>query len=89
MAADRLTIDPATTFDNPDARRVEFAADIGDERHAFAVPYDSLRALSGIDPVTEPVALVQRYAEQLSMAGAKALARDGDQVMVVIGEADL
>ena len=89
MAADHLTIDPATLFDNPTDLRVEFAADVGDERHAFAVPYDSLRALSGVDPVTEPVALFQRYAEELAVAGAKALARGDDREIVVIGEADL
>ena len=89
MAADRLTIDSATTFDNPDERRVEFAADVGDDRQAFAVPYDTLRALSGIDPITEPIALVERYDDELSVAGARALARDEDQTIVVIGEADL
>ncbi|SFP92361.1 hypothetical protein [Sphingomonas rubra] len=89
MAADRLLIDPTTLLDNVDERRVEFAGDLGDMQQAFAVPYDTLRALSGIDPVTEPVALVRRYADELAVAGAKALARDEDQVMVVIGEADL
>lgn len=89
MAADRLNIDTATMFDNVDERRVEFAAAIGEERHAFAVPYDSLRALTGIDPITEPVATLHRVADQVAQAGAKALARDPDQVMVVISENDL
>lgn len=89
MPADRLTIDHATLFDNIDERRVEFAADLGEERQAFAVPYDTLRALSGIDPVTEPVALVERFADELAEAGAKAFARDEDQVIVVVGESDL
>lgn len=89
MAADRLTIDSTTLFDNADELRVEFAADAGDQRQAFAVPYDTLRALSGIDPVTEPVALVRQYDEQLSVAGARAFGRDEDQAMVVIGESDL
>ena len=89
MPTDRLTIDPATLFDNPTDLRVEFVADVGDERHAFAVPYDTLRAVSGVDPVTEPVALLQRYAEQIAAAGAKALANDSGREIVVIGEADL
>ncbi len=89
MPADRLLIDPATIFDNPTDLRVEFAADAGDDRHAFAVPYDSLRAMSGVDPVTEPVALFGRFADQIADAGAKALARDDTPEIVVIGESDL
>ena len=89
MAADRLNIDTATLFDNVDDRRVEFAADVGEERHAFAVPYDSLRALTGLDPITEPVATLHSVADQVAQAGAKALARDPDQVLVVISENDL
>ena len=57
--------------------------------NAFAVPYDSLRALTGIDPITEPVATLHRVADQVAQAGAKALARDPDQMMVVISENDL
>lgn len=89
MAADQLSIDTATLFDNVDERRVEFAADLGGERHAFAVLYDTLRALTGINPVTEPVATLHGVADRVAAAGAKALARDPDQVMVVISENDL
>lgn len=89
MAAARLNIDTATIFDNVDERRVEFAADIGEDRHAFAMPYDGLRALTGIDPITEPVATLTRVADQVAEAGVKALARNPDQAMVVISENDL
>lgn len=89
MAADRLNIDTATLFDNVDERRVEFRGTIGDETHAFAVPYDMLRALTGEDPVTEPVATLRRVEDRIASAGAAALARDDDQTMVVVSENDL
>ena len=89
MAADRLTIDPATVFDNVEQARVEFAADAGDDRYAFAVLYDTLRALSGIDPVTEPVALFHQYRDRIAEIGTTALARDPAQTLVVISENDL
>jgi hypothetical protein len=89
MAADRLTIDPATVFDNVEKDRVEFAGDAGDDRHAFAVLYDALRALSGVDPVTEPVAVFHQYRDRIAEAGTTALARDQAQDIVVISENDL
>jgi hypothetical protein len=61
MAADRLTIDPATVFDNVDDRRVEFAADIGDQRRAFAAQYDLLEALGAEVPDDRAVAVFRKH----------------------------
>ncbi len=89
MAADRLTIDTATVFDNSDQHRVEFSAAIGDEVHAFAAQYDLLRALSAEEPEAQPVALFHRHADRVATLGTTALARDPDQELVVISENDL
>ena len=89
MAADRLTIDPATLFDNVDTRHVEFAAEVDGERRAFAASYDLLRALSGDDPGERAVAVAQRVMNDLAKAAARALARDPDQALVIVSENDL
>jgi hypothetical protein len=89
MAADRLTIDPATVFDNVDNRRVEFAADIGDQRRAFAAQYDLLEALGAEVPDDRAVAVFRTHVDTISAIGAKALARNEDEELVVISENDL
>ncbi len=89
MAADRLTIDPATVFDNVDDRRVEFAADIGDQRRAFAAQYDLLEALGAEVPDDRAVAVFRKHVDTISAIGAKALARNEDEELVVISENDL
>ncbi len=89
MADDRLTIDPATVFDNVDDRRVEFAADIGDQRRAFAAQYDLLEALGAEVPDDLAVAVFRKHIETISAIGAKALARNEDEELVVISENDL
>ena len=89
MADDRLTIDPATVFDNADDRRVEFAATVDGERRAFAAQYDLLRALSAEDPDDRAVALFQMHADRITAAASTALARDIEQTMVVVSENDL
>ncbi|MDP1027160.1 hypothetical protein Q5H91_08050 [Sphingomonas sp. KR1UV-12] len=89
MAEDRLTIDPASIFDNVDQHRVEFAATIDGARHAFAAQYDLLRALSGEDPNDRAVAAFHAQEDRIATLGTRAFARDQDQVMVVISENDL
>jgi len=89
MAADRLTIDTATVFDNVDDRRVEFAADIGDQRRAFAAQYDLLEALGAEVPDDRAVAVFRKHVDTISAIGAKALARNEDEELVVISENDL
>jgi hypothetical protein len=89
MAADRLTIDTATVFDNVDDRRVEFAADIGDQRRAFAAQYDLLEALGAEVPDDRAVAVFRTHVDTISAIGAKALARNEDEELVVISENDL
>ena len=89
MAQDRLTIDPASVFDNVDDRRIEFAADVDTARQAFAVHYDVLRALAAEDPDDRAVALFQQHAPRIAELGLAALARDYDQDLVVISENDL
>ncbi len=89
MAADRLTVDTATVFDNVDDRRVEFAADIGDQRRAFAAQYDLLEALGAEVPDDRAVAVFRTHVDTISAIGAKALARNEDEELVVISENDL
>ena len=89
MAEDRLTIDTATILDNADEHRVEFSAEVSGERYDFAVLYDVLEALAAEVPVSEPVAIFQRHRARIERLGVVALARDPDQVRVVISENDL
>lgn len=89
MAADRLTIDPATVFDNSGERRVEFAADVGDDRRAFAAQYDLLEALAAEVPDDRAVALFHQHAARIQELGTAALARNIDQDLVVISENDI
>lgn len=89
MAADRLTIDPATIFDNAGERRVEFAADIGDDRYAFAAQYDVLEALAAELPDDRAVAVFRQHEARILQLGATALARDSDRAIIVISENDL
>ncbi len=88
MAADRLTIDPASLFDNVDSRHVEFAAEVDGARRAFAASYDLLRALSGEEVGDRAVAVAQHFMAELETAAAAALARDPDQVLVTVSEND-
>ena len=89
MAEDRLTIDTATIFDNVNERRVEFAGEASGERYAFAAQYDLLEALAAENPDDRPVQLFHAHADRIARAGVTALARDPDQVLVVISENDL
>lgn len=89
MAEDRLTIDPRSVFDNVDERRVEFAAEASGERYAFAAQYDLLEALAAETPDDRAMTLFRQHQSRIQELGAKALARDYDQEMVVISENDL
>ncbi len=89
MAADRMTIDDASVFDNIDAKHVEFSAEIEDEQYEFAVQYDVLEALSGDVPDGDAEATFERFSDVIAEAGLVALARDLDQRVVVISESDL
>ena len=89
MAEDHLTIDDGTVFDNVDGRQVEFAAEVGGERRAFAVQYDLLRALSAEEPEDRAPALFRQHAARIARIGTTALARDMDADIVVISENDL
>ena len=89
MAEDRLTIDDASVFDNDNERQVEFAAEVGGERRAFAAQYDLLRALAAEEPEGRAAALFRQHAARIAVIGTRALARDLDADMVVISENDL
>lgn len=89
MAADRMTIDEGTIFDNIDAQQVEFTAEVDDDSYEFAVQYDVLEALSGDAPDGDAEATFTRFSGPIAEAGLVALARDGDQSVVVISENDL
>ncbi|HXH14991.1 MAG TPA: DUF1488 family protein [Sphingomonas sp.] len=89
MAEDRLDIDSKTLKDNSDLRQVEFEAEISDERYQFAVQYDVLEALSAVSPEGDAVAIFKQHSDEIAVLGAKALARDPDQEIVVISENDL
>ena len=89
MAEDRLTIDAVTIFDNVDARRVEFTAELSGERYAFAAQYDLLRALAAEEPGDRAVALFHQHAARIAVLGAAALGRDLARNLVVISENDL
>ena len=45
MAEDRVTIDPATVFDNIEDRQIEFSGEASGGTYAFALRYDVLEAL--------------------------------------------
>lgn len=89
MADNPLSIDPASVFDNADARQVEFAAEADGERRAFAAQYDLLRALSAETPDDRAVAVFGAHADRIAAAAATALARDGDAELVIVSENDL
>ena len=89
MAQEQLMIDKATVFDNANDRRVEFAGEVDGIVQAFAVQYDVLEAIAAEVPDDRAVALFHQHADRIAAAGASALARDGDQEIVVISENDL
>ena len=89
MAADRMTIDESSIFDNPDAQQVEFTAEIDDEDYDFAVQYDVLEALSGDAPDGDADELFTRYADAVADAGLVALRREPDLKVILISENDL
>lgn len=88
MAEDRVTIDPATIFDNVADRQIEFSGEASGERYAFALRYDVLEALGGGVP-NDPVPQFQRHKARIQTLAADALARDSDQDLIVISENDL
>ncbi|MES3153882.1 DUF1488 family protein [Sphingomonas faeni] len=89
MAEDRLDIDTGTIEVDDDLRRIEFEAEISSERYRFAVHYDVLEALSAMAPDAEAATIFRQHADEIARLGAKALARDPDQEIIVISENDL
>lgn len=88
MAEDRVTIAPATVFDNVDERQIEFSGEVSGSDYAFALRYDVLEAIGGEIP-TDPLPLFQRHVARVQTLAADALARDPDQELIVISENDL
>lgn len=88
MAEDRVTIDVGSVFDNIADRQIEFTGEASGERYAFALRYDVLEALAG-DATFDAMPLFQRHQARVQTLAADALARDPDQVLIVISENDL
>lgn len=88
MAEDRVTIDPATIFDNAADRQIEFSGEASGERYAFALRYDVLEALAGTIP-DDALPFFKRHMARIQTLAADALARDPDQTLVVVSENDL
>ncbi|SEM79236.1 hypothetical protein SAMN05192583_1253 [Sphingomonas gellani] len=90
MTDPRITIDPASLFDNVDERQVEFSGDADSDRYRFALRYDVVEALAGTVPQDgDAVAQVRQHLPRIEPLAARALARDYDQDLVVISENDL
>ena len=89
MAADRMTIDDGSILDNPDARQVEFTAEVDDDEYDFAVQYDVLEALSGDAPDGDGEEMFTRFSDTIAEAGLVAMRRDADQKVILISENDL
>ena len=87
--ADRLDIDDASILDNVEERQVEFAGEVDGDERQFAVRYDVLEALSGDPPEGDAVDTFRRFVDPITDAALSALARDGDQEIVVVSENDL
>ena len=89
MSERRVTIDPATLFDNVDERQVEFAGDAGGERYRFALRYDVMEAMTGVIPDDGMIPQVRRDLPRIEQLAARALSRDYDQELVIVSENDL
>lgn len=87
--ADRLDIDDTSIFDNEEERQVEFSGEVDGDEYQFAVQYDVLEALSGDAPEGDALDIFKRFVDPIGDAALSALARDGDQAMVVVSENDL
>lgn len=87
--ADRLDIDNASIFDNAEEQQVEFSAEVDGEEYQFALQYDVLEALSGDAPEDDALDTFKQFVDPISDAALSALARDGDQAIIVVSENDL
>ena len=86
---DRLDIDNASILDNLDEQQVEFAGEVDGDEYQFAVKYDLLEALSGDAPDGDAADTFNRFIDPITDAALSALARDGDQALIVVSENDL
>ena len=87
--AERLDIDNASILDNLDEQQVEFEGEVDGDEYQFAVKYDLLEALSGDAPDGDAVDTFNRFVDPISDAALAALARGGDQAIVIVSENDL
>ena len=89
MPANKLIVDTSTIVDNPETHHVEFGGEVDDEQYDFAVQYAVLEALSGDAPRGDAEEMFGRFEDIIAEAGLVALARDPDQLLIVISESDL
>lgn len=89
MASQQLTIDESSVFDNIDGAQVEFTAEVDAEEYEFVVDYSVLEALSGDRPDGDAALVFTRFMDTIGDAALSALARNADQVPIVVSENDL
>lgn len=89
MSDERVTIDPATLFDNVDDRQIEFDGEADGERYQFALRYGVVEALTGAIPEGDALSDIESHLPTVEQLAATALARDYDQELIVISENDL
>jgi hypothetical protein len=89
MADATITIRDASVFDDADAHRVDFDAEVDGEVIAFSLGYDALEALSGEIPQGGAALLFGRYREQVAAMAGRALDRGQGTGRVIVSENDL
>ncbi len=88
MADNSITIDPASIFDNPTDRRVEFRGEVDGETYAFGVNHSVIEALTGSVP-DAPATAFAAVSGEVGRAALVALARANGDDLVVVSENDL
>ncbi|MFD1787792.1 hypothetical protein ACFSC3_09415 [Sphingomonas floccifaciens] len=88
MADNDLTIHPASIFDNPTDRRVEFRGEVDGETRDYGVTYSVLEALTGSIP-DRPAMAFGAVQDAVARAALAALARADAEDVIVVSERDL
>lgn len=73
MASRSITIDSASTIDNPTDRQVEYRGEVDGDVYDFAIKYSALDVMSGADMLEEPAAAFPQLAEPIAEASLRAL----------------
>ncbi|MBB5714523.1 hypothetical protein [Sphingomonas aerophila] len=89
MSDQRVTIEPASLFDNIEDGQIEFTGSADADAYRFALRYDVVEAMSGAIPQGDALAYVQANLTEIEPIAARALGRDYDQELIIISENDL